>query len=76
MKKIINYFLGTEIFFSEKNLLEKIVDIGVGKIIPNVALITGITYGYITREPHTPGNIVLAGELWRLMYSRFSSLKP
>lgn len=76
MNKIINYFLGTEILFSEKSKLEKLIDVGVGKIIPNIALITGITYGYITREPHTPGNIVLAGELWRLMYSRFSSPKP
>ncbi|MBI5064619.1 hypothetical protein HZA97_00145 [Candidatus Woesearchaeota archaeon] len=70
MSKLINYFLGTEIFFSEKNLLEKIVDIGLGKIIPNITLLGGITYGYISREPHTPGNIVLAGELWRLMYFR------
>ncbi len=67
------YFLGLETFKSDTGVIDKFLDGFVAKIFPTIVTCSGIAYGFYSKEPHTPGNIVLASELFRLMYYKISS---
>ncbi|MBI4919175.1 hypothetical protein HY837_04540 [archaeon] len=64
------YFLGIETFQKNTSTLDKFIDGFVAKIVPTMVTCSGIAYGFYSKEPHTPGNIVLVSELFRLMYYR------